>query len=70
MVWEVLDAAWVLHQVQVIVVELLDDFSRGLGVLELHVLYHVVAEVQARLMVHPEQLEAFLVDPAFHHGAP
>lgn len=63
---EVLDATQDLCLAQVRVVEQLEDFSRGLGVLELH----AGMEVEARLQVHTEQLETLLVDTALCLGAP
>lgn len=62
------NATQVLHQTQVRVVELLDEFSRGLVVLDLHSLYLVA--VQATLKVYTQHLEALLADLPFHAQYP
>lgn len=63
---EVMHAAWTLHQAQVSVVELLEDFSRDLTLLELATMYEEAMDVQATLQVYTQCLEALLADPTFH----
>lgn len=62
-VWEMLGTMWNLHQMQV---SILDDFSRGLTILELAALFEAAADVQANLQVYTQNLEALLVDPTLH----
>lgn len=51
---EVLKATRELHQIQVRVVELLDEFSWGLEVLDMHSLYLVAVNAQAHPGLQPE----------------